>query len=90
MIYLVFNEGYAASSGGFADAARPLGARRSGLRGLVVEPLPEPKVIGLLALMLLQESRRSACATPAGELVLLENQDRSLWNQDQIAGREAR
>ena len=52
---------------------------------LLVELLPEPEVMGLLALMLLHESRRAARASPAGDLVLLEDQDRSLWNRDQIA-----
>ncbi|MCI0363620.1 MAG: hypothetical protein L0219_07030, partial [Phycisphaerales bacterium] len=52
---------------------------------LLMELLPEPEVIGLLALMLLQESRRAARSSPAGDLILLEDQDRSLWNRDQIA-----
>src|SRR5205807_4962767 len=52
---------------------------------LLVELLPEPEAIGLLALMLLQESRRAARASPAGDLILLNDQDRSLWNREQIA-----
>lgn len=83
-IYLVFNEGYAASSGrsltraDLADEAIRLG-------GLVMELLPDSEVIGLLALMLLQESRRTARTSSTGDLILLEDQDRSLWNQAQIS-----
>jgi RNA polymerase sigma-70 factor, ECF subfamily len=83
-IYLVFNEGYAASSGtsltrsDLADEAIRLGR-------LVVELLPDVEAIGLLALMLLQESRRIARTSSTGDLILLEDQDRSLWNQSQIA-----
>jgi RNA polymerase sigma-70 factor (ECF subfamily) len=86
VIYLVFNEGYSASSG--AELTRAdLSAEAIRLGRLLAEllPQPEPEVIGLLALMLLQESRRTARTSPAGELVLLENQDRSLWNREQIA-----
>jgi len=84
VIYLVFNEGYAASSGELLT--RPdLSGEAIRLGRLLVELLPEPEVIGLLALMLLHESRRAARTTPAGDLVLLEDQDRSLWNQQQIA-----
>jgi RNA polymerase sigma-70 factor (ECF subfamily) len=83
VIYLVFNEGYSASSG--ESLTRPdLSGEAIRLGRLLMELLPEPEVIGLLALMLLQESRRAARATPAGELVLLEDQDRSLWNREQI------
>ncbi len=82
--YLVFNEGYAASSG--ATLTRPdLSAEALRLGRLVVELLPEPEAIGLLALMLLHEARRPARTTADGEIVLLEEQDRSLWNRDQIA-----
>jgi RNA polymerase sigma-70 factor (ECF subfamily) len=83
VIYLVFNEGYSASSG---DAlTRPdLTGEAIRLGRLLMELLPEPEVIGLVALMLLQESRRAARTSPEGELVLLENQDRSLWNKEQI------
>jgi RNA polymerase sigma-70 factor, ECF subfamily len=84
VVYLVFNEGYSASSG---DAlTRPdLSGEAIRLMRLIVELLPEPEAEGLLALMLLQESRRAARTSPAGELVLLEDQDRSLWNREQIA-----
>ena len=84
VIYLVFNEGYAASSG--ASLTRhDLSAEAIRLGRLLVELLPEPEAIGLLALMLLQESRRAARTSPSGELILLEDQDRSLWDRDQIA-----
>jgi RNA polymerase sigma-70 factor (ECF subfamily) len=84
VIYLVFNEGYAASSGASLTRHDLSGeAIRLGL--LLVELLPEPEAVGLLALMLLQESRRAARASPTGDLVLLEDQDRLLWNRDQIA-----
>ncbi len=84
VIYLVFNEGYSASSG--VSLMRPdLSGEAIRLGRLLVELLPEPEVIGLLALMLLHESRRPARASPAGDLILLEDQDRSLWNREQIA-----
>jgi RNA polymerase sigma-70 factor (ECF subfamily) len=84
VVYLVFNEGYSASSGG--SLARPdLSAEAIRLARLIVELLPEAEAVGLLALMLIQESRRAARTTPTGELILLEDQDRSLWNRDQIA-----
>jgi len=84
VIYLVFNEGYAASSGD--SLTRPdLSAEAIRLGRLVNELLPEPEVAGLLALMLLHESRRAARTSPTGELILLESQDRSLWNQELIA-----
>ena len=84
VIYLVFNEGYSASSG--ASLTRhDLSGEAIRLRRLLVELLPEPEAEGLLALMLLHESRRTARTSPAGELVLLDEQDRSLWNRDQIA-----
>jgi RNA polymerase sigma-70 factor (ECF subfamily) len=84
VIYLVFNEGYSASSGAsltrhdLADEAIRLGR-------LLLELLPEPEVQGLLALMLLHESRRAARTSSAGDLILMEDQDRSLWNREQIA-----
>lgn len=83
-IYLVFNEGYLASSG--ADLMRcDLSAEAIRLGRLLADLLPEPEVCGLLALMLLQESRRAARVSAAGDLILLEDQDRSLWNREQIA-----
>lgn len=83
IIYLVFNEGYSASSGASLTRAE-LSAEAIRLGRLLNELLPEPEVMGLLALMVLQESRRSARTSSTGELILLENQDRSLWNQEQI------
>ena len=84
VIYLVFNEGYSASSGPSLTRL-DLSAEAIRVGRLLVELLPEPEAIGLLALMLLQESRRLARATPTGEIVLLSDQDRSLWNREQIA-----
>jgi RNA polymerase sigma-70 factor (ECF subfamily) len=84
VIYLVFNEGYSAAAGAEVTRAE-LTAEAIRLGRLVSELLPEPEVLGLLSLMLLQESRRAARTSPTGELVLLENQDRSLWNREQIA-----
>jgi RNA polymerase sigma-70 factor (ECF subfamily) len=83
VVYLVFNEGYSASSGESLTRV-DLSGEAIRLGKLLVELLPQPEVIGLLALMLLQESRRAARASPAGELVLLSEQDRSLWNRAQI------
>jgi RNA polymerase sigma-70 factor, ECF subfamily len=84
VIYLVFNEGYSAAAGAEVTRAE-LTSEAIRLGRLVSELLPEPEVLGLLALMLLQESRRTARTSPTGELILLENQDRSLWNREQIA-----
>jgi RNA polymerase sigma-70 factor (ECF subfamily) len=84
VIYLVFNEGYSASSGA-ALTRHDLSAEAIRLCRLLAELLPEPEVSGLLALMLLNESRRAARATPEGELILLEDQDRALWDRAKIA-----
>jgi RNA polymerase sigma-70 factor (ECF subfamily) len=84
VVYLVFNEGYSASSGASLTRA-DLSGEAIRLGRLLLELLPEPEVIGLLALMVLQESRRAARTSPTGELILLENQDRSRWNREQIA-----
>ena len=80
VIYLVFNEGYSASSGDSLTRAE-LSQEAIRVGRLLVELLPEPEAMGLLALMLLQESRRAARSSPSGELVLLEDQDRSLWDR---------
>jgi RNA polymerase sigma-70 factor (ECF subfamily) len=88
VIYLVFNEGYSASSG--ALLTRPdLSGEAIRLARLLVALLPDPEATGLLALMLLHESRRVARATPEGEVILLEDQDRSLWHRGQIAEGQA-
>ena len=84
VIYLVFNEGYAASSG--ATLTRhDLSSEAVRLARLFLELLPEPEAQGLLALMLLHESRRTARTSADGEIILLDDQDRSLWNREQIA-----
>jgi len=84
VVYLVFNEGYSAAAGAEVTRAELTGeAIRLGR--LLIELQPEPEVIGLLSLMLLQESRHAARSSPTGELILLEHQDRSLWNREQIA-----
>ncbi len=84
VVYLVFNEGYSASSGATLMRA-DISGEAIRLGRLLLQLLPEPEVMGLLALMLLQESRRAARVTPSGDLILLEHQDRSLWNRVQIA-----
>jgi RNA polymerase sigma-70 factor (ECF subfamily) len=83
VIYLVFNEGYSASSGA-ALTRSDLSAEAIRLGRLLVELLPDAEAIGLLALMLLHDSRREARADAAGDLVLLEHQDRSRWSRAQI------
>ncbi len=83
VVYLVFNEGYSASAGD--SLTRPdLSGEAIRLGRLLVELLPEPEAIGLLALMLLHDARRTARTSDSGELVLLDAQDRSLWNRAQI------
>jgi RNA polymerase sigma-70 factor (ECF subfamily) len=82
-VYLVFNEGYSASRGDSATRA-DLSGEAIRLGRLILELLPEPEVRGLLALMLLHESRREARATADGELILLDDQDRALWNRAHI------
>ena len=84
VIYLVFNEGYSASSG--ASLTRhDLSGESIRLGRLLIELLPEPEALGLLALMLLHESRSAARTSASGEIVLLDQQDRSRWNREQIA-----
>jgi RNA polymerase sigma-70 factor (ECF subfamily) len=84
VLYLVFNAGYSAEATG-------AGLSREAIRlgRLFLDLLPEPEAVGLLGLMLLQESRRAARSSAEGELILLDRQDRSLWNRDQIAERVA-
>ena len=84
VIYLVFNEGYSASSGD-SLTRHDLSGEAIRLARLLVELLPEAEAMGLLALMLLHESRRAARVSPTGDLILLDEQDRSLWNRAQIA-----
>jgi RNA polymerase sigma-70 factor, ECF subfamily len=89
VIYLVFNEGYSAAARAEVTRAELTGEPiRLGRLLTELQPkpeVPEPEIMGLLALMLLQESRRAARTSPTGELILLENQDRTLWNREQIA-----
>jgi len=84
VLYLVFNEGYSPSAGGAVTRA-DLSAEAIRVARLLIELLPEPEALGLLALMLLQESRREARSTPSGDLVLLEDQDRAHWDKALIA-----
>ncbi len=83
VIYLVFNEGYSASSGG-SLTRHDLSGEAIRLGRLLIELLPEPEAIGLLALMLLHDSRRATRTSPNGDLILLEDQDRALWNRNHI------
>lgn len=83
VVYLVFNEGYSASSGAAVTRA-DLSGEAIRLGRLLVELLPDPEALGLLGLMLLQESRRTARANANGDIVLLEDQDRSLWDRELI------
>jgi RNA polymerase sigma-70 factor (ECF subfamily) len=80
VVYLVFNEGYSAGTTGVDLSGEAIRLGR-----LILDLLPEPEVMGLLGLMLLQESRRSARSSPEGDMILLDQQDRSLWNRAQIA-----
>jgi|SRR5680860_146459 len=84
VVYLVFNEGYSASAGA-ALTRHDLSAEAIRIGRLLIELLPEPEAMGLLALMLLHESRRAARTSSTGNLVLLAEQDRALWNRDYIA-----
>lgn len=84
VIYLVFNEGYSASSGD-SLIRHDLSGEAIRLGRLLVELLPEPEAVGLLALMLLHEARRTARMSPSGDLILFADQDRNLWDRDQIA-----
>ncbi|MEX5216032.1 MAG: RNA polymerase sigma factor [Nitrospiraceae bacterium] len=84
VVYLVFNEGYSASAGS-SVTRHDLSGEAIRLGRLLMQLLPEPEGMGLLALMLLQDSRRNARTSPTGDLVLLEDQDRALWNREQIA-----
>ena len=83
VVYLAFNEGYSASSGD-SLIRHDLSTEAIRLGRVLIELLPEPEAMGLLALMLLHDSRRAARTSPTGDLILLENQDRALWNRDQI------
>jgi RNA polymerase sigma-70 factor (ECF subfamily) len=84
VVYLVFNEGYSASTGE-SLTRHDLSAEAIRLGRLLIQLLPQPEAMGLLALMLLHDSRRAARTSSTGDLVLLEDQDRSLWDQGQIA-----
>lgn len=83
VVYLVFNEGYSTSSGD-SLTRHDLSGEAIRLGRLLIELLPEPEAMGLLALMLLHDARHAARTSPTGDLILLENQDRALWNRNQI------
>ena len=85
VVYLIFNEGYSAETTGAQLSNEAIRLGRLLLDLLQLHSIQEPEVIGLVALMLLHESRRAARTSPDGDLILLEQQDRSLWNRDQIA-----
>ncbi len=85
VVYLIFNEGYSAETTGTELSREAIRLGRLLLGLLKLNQLPEPEVMGLLGLMLLHESRRAARTSGDGDLILLEQQDRSLWNKDQIA-----
>ena len=85
VVYLIFNEGYSAETTGAELSREAIRLGRLLLDLLHLDLIQEPEVMGLLGLMLLQESRRAARTSPDGDLILLEQQDRSLWNRDQIA-----
>src|SRR5205085_3487122 len=83
VVYLIFNEGYSATAGAAVTRA-DLSGEALRLGRLLAALQPDPEVMGLLALMLLQDARRAARTSPDGELILLEHQDRTLWNRGQI------
>jgi len=85
VVYLIFNEGYTAETTGAELSREAIRLGRLLLNLLQFHSIDEPEVMGLLGLMLLQESRRAARTSPEGDLILLEQQDRSLWNREQIA-----
>ena len=85
VVYLIFNEGYSAETTGAEVSREAIRLGRLLLDLLQRDRIDEPEVMGLLGLMLLQESRRAARTSPDGDLILLEQQDRSLWNREQIA-----
>jgi len=85
VVYLIFNEGYSAETTGAELSREAIRLGRLLIDLLQLHSIQEPEVMGLLGLMLLQESRRAARTSPEGDLILLEQQDRSLWNKDQIA-----